>query len=86
MKITRILTRFWSDVRGISSVEYALLLSFFGMGIILSIDDLSAAVQARMEDVGECLEEGDACLDDDDDNAPVFTKNGKRCIANCPTP
>lgn len=83
MVITRILRRFLPDDSGISSVEYALLLSFFSMAIILGAEDLSSAVQARMEDTAVCLDEGDC--DDDDDNAPVFTKNGNRCIANCPT-
>ncbi len=86
MTIARILNRFWRNDKGISSVEYALLLSFFSMGIILGAEDLSSAVQARMEETTECLDESDECLDDDDDNAPVFTRNGKRCIANCPTP
>ena len=83
MTIARILSRFWRNEKGISSVEYALLLSFFSMGIILGAEDLSSAVQARMEETTECLDESDGCLDDDD---PVYTKNGNRCIANCPTP
>ncbi len=86
MTIARILSRFWRNEKGISSVEYALLLSFFAMGIILGAEDLSSAVQARMEETTECLDEGDECLDDDDDNAPVYTRHGRRCTANCPTP
>ena len=83
MTIARILSRFWRNDKGISSVEYALLLSFFSMGIILGAEDLSSAVQGRMQETTECLDEGDECLDDND---PVYTKNGNRCIANCPTP
>ncbi len=56
MNITRILSRFWQDDRGISSVEYALLLSFVAAGIIFSADLLSQAVSNEMIEATVLLE------------------------------
>lgn len=42
------LARFWRDLRGISSVEYALLLAFVGAGIITGGALLSTAVEEEM--------------------------------------
>ena len=38
----------WNDQRGISAVEYALLLAFIGTGIIAGADLLSNAVSNQM--------------------------------------
>ena len=46
----RFLARLWSDERGISSVEYALLLSFVAAGVIIGAETLSSAVENEMED------------------------------------
>ena len=48
MTITRILSRFWQDESGISSVEYALLLAFIASGIIFAAEFLSNAVENEM--------------------------------------
>ena len=56
----RFLTRLWSDERGISSVEYALLLAFVAAGIILAADTLSNAVSNEMEDTAALFDE-DTC-------------------------
>ncbi len=63
MTITRILSRFWQDNIGISSVEYALLLAFVAAGIIVAADSLSNAVSNEMEDVVALLDE-DTCGND----------------------
>ena len=47
--------RFWRDVRGISSVEYALLLAFVGIGIVGAAGALSTAVQTEMTDTADCI-------------------------------
>jgi len=41
--------KLWRDVRGISSVEYALLLAFVGAGIVAGGALLSDAVESEME-------------------------------------
>jgi Flp pilus assembly pilin Flp len=56
MNITRILSRFWQNDSGISSVEYALLLSFVAAGIIISADLLSQAVSNEMIEATVLLE------------------------------
>jgi len=47
--------KFWRDVRGISSVEYALLLAFVGIGIVGAAGLLSDAVQGEMSGTADCL-------------------------------
>lgn len=54
-------TRFWRDVRGISSVEYALLLAFVGIGIVGAAGALSTAVQTEMTDTADCLTSAALC-------------------------
>ena len=56
MNITRILSRFWRDDSGISSIEYALLLSFVAAGVIIAADQLSQAVSNEMTEATELLE------------------------------
>ena len=50
------LARLWNDESGISSVEYALLLSFIAAGIILAADVLSQAVSNEMTQAATCME------------------------------
>ena len=57
----RNLSRLWKDESGISSVEYALLLSFVAAGIIVAADILSNAVQNEMTDVADCIENAATC-------------------------
>ena len=45
----RYLSWLWSDESGISSVEYALLLSFVAAGIITAADLLSNAVENHLQ-------------------------------------
>ena len=52
----RYLARLWNDESGISSVEYALLLSFVAAGIIVAADLLSQAVSNEMSQAATCLE------------------------------
>ncbi len=52
----RFLTRLWFDERGISSVEYALLLSFVAAGIIIGAETLSNAVENEMVLAASCIE------------------------------
>ncbi len=49
------LARLWDDESGISSVEYALLLSFVAAGIIAAADVLSQAVSNEMTQVAACI-------------------------------
>jgi len=44
------------DRRGVSSVEYALLLAFIAGGIILAASELGTAVQNEMNDTANCIE------------------------------
>ena len=55
-KITGIISGFWNDESGISSVEYALLLAFVAAGIIVAADSLSNAVSNEMEEAAGCIE------------------------------
>ena len=57
----RNLSRLWKDESGISSVEYALLLSFIAAGIILAADLLSNAVQNQMTEVADCIDDAATC-------------------------
>lgn len=54
-KVRKLLTAFWADESGISSVEYALLLAFVGGGIILAADSLATAVADQMNDTAACI-------------------------------
>ncbi len=55
--------RLWACERGISSVEYALLLAFIGGGIIVAADELKNAVANWMEDTAALFAE-DTCGND----------------------
>ena len=57
----QILSRLWNDESGISSVEYALLLSFIAAGIIVAADLLSSAVQNQMTEVADCIDDAATC-------------------------
>ncbi len=57
----RNLSRLWKDESGISSVEYALLLSFIAAGIIVAADLLSNAVQNQMTEVADCIDDAATC-------------------------
>ncbi len=50
------ISEFWSDESGISSVEYALLLAFVAAGIIVAADSLSNAVSNEMVEAASCIE------------------------------
>ncbi len=57
---------FLNDERGISSVEYALLLGFIGAGIVLGAESLSTAVEDEFQETaGEfgrrCVQVGSNC-------------------------
>ncbi len=56
--MVKLLSNFWNDQSGISSVEYALLLAFVAAGIILAADQLSDAVSGQMNDAGTCITTG----------------------------
>ncbi len=56
MTITRILSRFWQDDSGISSVEYALLLAFVAAGIIFGAEELSNAVEDEMTETAALID------------------------------
>ncbi len=53
--MTKFLSNLWKDESGISSVEYALLLSFVAAGIIVAADLLSDAVDAEMRAAASCI-------------------------------
>lgn len=54
----------WADERGISSVEYAMLLSMIAGGIIFAADFLSDAVSNEMIEAAGLLD--DSCGNDGD--------------------
>jgi Flp pilus assembly pilin Flp len=54
--IKKNLVRLWKDESGISSVEYALLLSFVAAAIMLAAEELSNAVGNEMIDAATCME------------------------------
>ena len=56
----KFLAEFLVDESGISSVEYALLLSFVAGGIILGADALSTAIEGEMFDVAACISASNA--------------------------
>ena len=60
-KITTLISDIWNDESGISSVEYALLLSFVAAGIIVGAELLSNAVTNEMTSTADCIENGTNC-------------------------
>ncbi len=48
--------QFLADESGISSVEYALLLTFIGGAIFFAVETLSAAVINKMETTADCID------------------------------
>lgn len=50
--------RFWRDQRGISSIEYVLLLAFVGAGIVAGAGFMREAIERELTVVAECI--GDA--------------------------
>jgi len=57
----RYFSRLWSDESGISSVEYALLLSLVAAGIIVGADLLSDAVANQITDAAACINGATTC-------------------------
>jgi Flp pilus assembly pilin Flp len=53
--MTKFLSNLWNDESGISSVEYALLLSFVAAGIIIAASELAVAVSNEMIDAASCI-------------------------------
>lgn len=49
------LAEVWRQRRGISSVEYALLLAFIGAGVILAANTLSEAISNEMISAANCI-------------------------------
>ena len=60
----RLLARLWGAERGISSVEYALLLAMIAGGIIISVDLLASAVSNEMIDAAALFVEDDVLVGD----------------------
>ncbi len=54
----KFLSHIWNDESGISSVEYALLLSFVAAGIIIGASELSLSVNSKMTVTAICLDGG----------------------------
>ena len=54
----KFLSHLWNDESGISSVEYALLLSFVAAGIIVAASELSLSVNSQMTVTAICLKSG----------------------------
>jgi Flp pilus assembly pilin Flp len=54
----KFLSHLWNDESGISSVEYALLLSFVAAGIIFGASELSLSVNSKMTVTAICLDGG----------------------------
>ena len=54
--IGKFVQRFLADESAVSSVEYALLLTFVAAGIIIGIESLSSAVQGNMEAAADCID------------------------------
>ncbi len=53
--MTIFLSNLWSDESGISSVEYALLLSFVAASIIVAAGLLSQAVSNEITETASCI-------------------------------
>ncbi len=56
--MTNFLSNLWDDESGISSVEYALLLSFVAAGIIVAASELGLSVNSQMTLTAICLNGG----------------------------
>ena len=54
-KLGNILRRLMGDCRGISSVEYALLLAVIGGGIVTAAGLLSDSISGEMEQAANCI-------------------------------
>jgi Flp pilus assembly pilin Flp len=48
--------KLWRDAKGISSVEYALLLAFLAGGVIFAASTLSNAVSDQIESAAQCFD------------------------------
>ncbi len=55
-RMREFLNNIWADKKGISSVEYALLLAFIASGIIVAAELLSNAVSNELGNAAKCIE------------------------------
>jgi Flp pilus assembly pilin Flp len=55
------LAKLWRDIRGISSVEYALLLAFIAVGIVVAAGNLSEAVTGKIDETANCITSSALC-------------------------
>lgn len=56
MALIQIARRLGRDRRGISSIEYAMLLAFIGGGIVLAATNLGTAVSEELDNAATCIE------------------------------
>lgn len=54
--LVQIARRLGRDRRGISSIEYAILLAFIGGGIVLAATNLSTAVSDELKNAASCID------------------------------
>ena len=54
-RLGNLLRRFTGDCRGISSVEYALLLAVIGGGIVVAAGTLSDSISSEMSQTASCI-------------------------------
>ena len=61
MEMGGFLGRLWTDERGVSSVEYALLLAVVAAGIAAAAGSLGFAVAGEIDEASECLGDSSTC-------------------------
>lgn len=61
MPIFESMKRFLADRRGISSVEYAILLALAAGGIAVAAGSIGSAVSNEIEEATVCVETGTIC-------------------------
>ena len=54
-RLRKLRSEFLADERGVSSVEYAVLLAFVGAGIVIGMQALSKSVGDEMTRVADCV-------------------------------
>jgi pilus assembly protein Flp/PilA len=52
----QVITSFLRDESGAAAVEYALIVSLIGMGLVVSLQDLGQAVAGMYLDIGRALD------------------------------
>jgi pilus assembly protein Flp/PilA len=53
-----LLKNFWTDDRGATAIEYALIAGIVSVGIVASLHEMAPLINAQYENIGDAFDQG----------------------------